>query len=38
MEKIIFHLKYVSSIITLRGSGSLQLGTEEWSVVREGTF
>jgi len=38
MEKIIFHFKYISSIITLHGSGNLQLGTEEWSVVKERMF
>lgn len=34
MEKMISHLKYISSIITLHESGNLQLGTEEWSLIR----
>lgn len=38
MEKIIFHLKCISSIITLHESGSLQLGTEEGSVAGGGRF
>lgn len=38
MEKIIFHSKNVSSVITLQGSGTLQLGTAEWSLVRGGRF
>lgn len=38
MEKIVFQLKYISSIITLHESGSLQLGTAEWSVAGGGCF
>lgn len=38
MEKIIFHLKCISSIITLHESGSLQLGTEEGSRAGGGRF
>lgn len=38
MEKIIFHLKYISSITSLPESGSLQLGTAEGSMARGGIF